>query len=74
MEAELWVGVDVSKARLDVALGESGELYRLTNDQRGIQELIARLRTLTIGVVVEATGGLETALVAELGAAGLPVA
>ena len=46
MEAELWVGVDVSKARLDVALGESGELYRLTNDQRGIQELIARLRTL----------------------------
>ena len=75
METELWVGVDVSKARLDVALGESGELYSVTNDQHGIEQLLARLRALTVArVVVEASGGLETALVAELGAAGLPVA
>jgi transposase len=74
METELWVGVDVSKARLDVALGESGELYSISNDQRGIAQLIARLGALTVArVVVEASGGLETALVAELGAAGLPV-
>src|SRR5258705_5803478 len=43
-------------------------------DQRGIAALLARLSQPALArVVVEATGGLETALVAELGAAGLPV-
>jgi transposase len=74
MEAAVWVGIDVSKARLDVALGAAGELFEVANDQRGIAALLARLSQPALArVVVEATGGLETALVAELGAAGWPV-
>jgi transposase len=69
-----WVGIDVSKARLDVALGAEGELFEVANDQRGIAAQLARLSQLALArVVVEATGGLEIALVAELGAAGMPV-
>ena len=74
MESAVWVGIDVSKARLDVALGVAGALFAVANDQRGIAALLARLSQLTLArVVVEASGGLETALVAELGAAGWPV-
>ena len=74
MEAERWVGIDVSKARLDVALGVAGELLWVANDARGIASLVARLVELAPELVVlEASGGLQTALVAELGAAQLPV-
>lgn len=74
MEAERWVGIDVSKARLDVALGVGGELLWVANDARGIASLVARLVELAPELVVlEASGGLQTALVAELGAAQLPV-
>jgi len=74
MEAETWVGIDVSKARLDVALGSAGELFSAVNDARGIAGLTQRLLELGPALVVlEASGGLETALVAELGAAQLPV-
>ena len=74
MAAAVWVGIDVSKARLDVALGAEGELFEVANDQRGIAALLARPSQPALArVVVEATGGLETALLAELGVAGLPV-
>jgi hypothetical protein len=36
MGAEVWVGIDVSKARLEVALGAAGELLGVANDARGI--------------------------------------
>lgn len=74
MEAGKFVGIDVSKARLEVALGAAGELFSMDNDARGIASLVGRL--LKLGpelIVLEASGGLQTALVAELGAAGLPV-
>jgi transposase len=74
MEVERWVGIDVSKARLDVALGVAGELSQVANDACGIASLVARLVELKPELVVlEASGGLQTALVAELGAAQLPV-
>jgi len=75
MAAQVWVGIDVSKARLDVALGSEGELFSVANDPRGIRALVKRL--VKVGpqrVVMEATGGLETLAAAELGLAGLPVA
>ena len=74
MAAEIFVGIDVSKARLDVALGSAGELLSADNDARGIGTLVRRL--LAVGpaqVVLEASGGVETAAVAELSAAGLAV-
>ena len=73
--AEVFVGIDVSKARLDVALGFAGELMGVDNDARGIAELVGRL--LKLGpelIVLEASGGLETGLVGELAAAQMPVA
>ncbi len=73
--AEMFVGIDVSKARLDVALGSEGELLSVDNDSQGIAELAGRLRELGPELVVlEASGGLETAAVGELAAAELAVA
>lgn len=71
----LYVGIDVSKSTLDIALGAQGEFWSVNNDPAGIGDLLERLRPLTVvRVIVEATGGLELPVVAELYAAQLPVA
>lgn len=41
--AELFVGIDVSKAHLDVALSSEGEVRRFDNDPEGTGELVAWL-------------------------------
>lgn len=70
-----WVGVDVSKARLDVYLSRPEQRLSVANDPTGIQSLITTLSGVKpTRVVLEATGGLERALVAELLVAQLPVA
>jgi transposase len=69
---ELFVGIDVSKATLDVAVLPSDESWSLPNTEPGIGELVARLRQLpppTL-VLMEATGGLEHQALATLAAAG----
>jgi transposase len=69
------VGIDVAKAALDVAVRPQGEERHLANDAAGIAEIVGWLRALNPDViVVEATGGYEAPLVAELGSASLPVA
>jgi transposase len=69
------IGIDVAKAVLDVAVRPSGEERHLANDAAGITEIVGWLKTLNPQViVVEATGGYEAPLVAELGIAHLPVA
>lgn len=69
------VGIDVAKAALDIAVRPQGEERHLANDAAGIAELVGWLTALKPQViVVEATGGYEAALVAELGVASLPVA
>jgi len=69
------VGIDVAKAALDVAVRPQGEEWHLANDAAGIAEIVGWLRALNPHViVVEATGGYEAPLVAELGGASLPVA
>jgi hypothetical protein len=69
------VGIDVAKATLDVGVRPSGEERRVANDPAGIAVVTAWLLALQPQVsVVEATGGYETPLVAELGSAQLPVA
>jgi len=69
--SELYVGIDVSKERLDVATSD-GRIWQVSNDGVGHAQLCAQLSTegpkLT---VLEATGGLEQAIAAELAAAGL---
>ena len=70
----VFVGVDVSKARLDVFVTEGEQVWALSNDETGVAELAGRLGPLAPSLVVlEATGGLERALVAQLMAAQLPV-
>lgn len=62
-----FVGVDVSKAQLDVASWTSNEYKRYQNNPTGIQELIDWLKILQPELIVlEATGGLELPFVAEL--------
>ncbi len=74
-EVPLFVGIDVSKDRLDVAVRPGGEAWQVPYDPRGINSLTERLRELAPHlVVVEATGGMELALTGELAVAGLPVA
>ena len=74
MSQEVFVGIDVSKATLDVAVLPSNESWSLPNSEQGIGELVARLRQLAPPklVLMEATGGLERHALATLAAAGFP--
>lgn len=73
-ERTSYVGIDVSKAALDVAVRPTEQQWTVSNDERGIDQLVPSLVALSPALVVlEATGGLEVAVVGALGAAGLPV-
>lgn len=66
-------GIDVSKARLDICNTDAE--WSVRNDIEGRAKLISRLQILKPSlIVVEATGGLERALLIEVSAAGLPFA
>jgi transposase len=72
--APVCVGIDVSKAQLEVALRPSADRWTVSHDEAGLTALVARLRGVSPALIVlEATGGLEGALTGALVAAGLPV-
>jgi transposase len=72
---EVFVGVDVSKAQLDVAVRPSGEVWSVSNDEAGFAALVAKLAPLKPKLIVmEATGGYQAPAVAALSVAGLSVA
>lgn len=72
--APIFVGIDISKERLDVAIRPSGERESVTNDKAGIEVLIRRLREIQPTLIVlEATGGMERGLTRALTSAELPV-
>jgi len=74
-DSRIFVGIDVSKDRLDMADRPAGEVWQVSYDSRGISDLVERLGELSpYLVVLEATGGLELTLTGELAAVGLPVA
>jgi transposase len=71
---DIFVGIDVSKATLEVACAPTGEHWVVANDAPGIARLVARLVPLAPErIVLEATGGLEMPVVAALAAAKLAV-
>jgi len=74
VDVPCFIGIDVAKAQLDIALRPAGERWAVPNDASGIAPLVDRLQALhpTL-IVLEATGGLERAATAALAAAGLPV-
>ena len=67
----LCVGIDVSKAILDIAASSAIEQFSVGNDSDGFEAIIAELRMYAIALVLmKATGGLETAIVCALQAEG----
>lgn len=73
MKTPVFVGIDVSKAQLDVAVRPDGR-FAVPNEEKGIAQLIERLSAEPPAlVVVEATGGFEMPLAGALAAAGVPV-
>jgi len=72
-ETSINVGIDVSKDTLDAALS-TGEGFSRANDEKGILALVEQLKGFQPErIVLEATGGYEQALVAELAVNALPV-
>jgi transposase len=70
-----FVGIDVSKDQLDIALRPSGETFAVARNASGLEQLAARLKELAPAIIaLEATGGYETVAAAALASAGLPVA
>lgn len=73
MEAT-FIGVDVSKDRLDVHVRPSGEVFSVPRNGDGLELLIGRIAPLCpTAIAVEATGGFEVVAAAAIGAAGLPI-
>lgn len=71
----IFVGIDVSKDRLDVHVRPSGEAFAVARAGEGLESLIADLRGRDVALVVlEATGGFEQSVAAALAGAGLPLA
>jgi transposase len=72
---QMFVGIDVSKQRLDVHVLPTGEAWSVTNDDSGHRELLEKLGGLQPQLIVlEATGGYHSQVVAELATRALPVA
>lgn len=75
VENDVFVGVDVSKAMLDVGFHPVCPAHQYANDESGIAACIAALAACAPRlIVVEATGGFETRFAVEARAAGLSVA
>lgn len=70
----VYIGIEVSKAQLDVAQRSAGSGCLFPHTPAGIECLIASVQALTpVAIVFEATGGLEMPVATALAAAGLPV-
>lgn len=70
-----FVGIDVAKDKLDIAVLGEKKASQMGNDEVGITKLIKKLQILNVElIVVEATGGYQRAVVLGLYEAGLPVA
>jgi len=72
-DVKRYVGIDVAKLQLDVALGPNGERFTVANDEPGISALLKRLESADL-VIIEATGGLEVPVASALATAGIGVA
>ena len=74
VDTPCFVGMDVAKAQLDIALRPSGERWAVPNDASGVMPLVDRVKARHPPLIVlEATGGLERAVTSAWATAGLPV-
>jgi transposase len=66
----IYIGIDVSKDRLDVAAYPKGEGFAIGRSGAGIDELIERLKAISPCLIaIEATGGFERIVAAGLAGA-----
>jgi transposase len=73
--SSLFVGIDVAKDKLDLARSDTGEVFTLTNDDKGIRRIVELFTAARPArIVVESTGGLERPVLEALLDANLPVA
>jgi transposase len=73
MSSLVFIGIDVSQARLDIAV-RPGTVFSITHEESAITTVVDQLRTLSPTLIVlEATGGMEIPLTSALATAGLPV-
>ena len=73
MTTQLFVGIDISKKHLDVAISPGEQTFTCPNTEAGIQKLVRRLQELNPQIILlEATGGYEFLLIAALREAELP--
>jgi len=71
---ERFIGIDVSKRQLDVAVRPESQNWTAANDEPGIRQLVTSLKELAPkSIIIEASGGQETQVVAALAGANLPV-
>ena len=74
-DVPVFIGIDVSKEWVDVAVRSTGDTWRVSQDQEGIDDLVVQFQSLNPQcVVMEATGGYEMPMATALAAAGVPVA
>jgi transposase len=72
---EVYVGIDIAQERLDVHALPQGATSTYSNSPDGVERLLGYLKkTAPVVVVMEASGGFEIILAAELGAENLPLA
>jgi len=70
-----YIGIDVAKDRLDIAVRPTGDIWSVLNDAPGIAEVVHQLAQLHPKLVVlEATGGLQMPVAGALAVAGLSLA
>lgn len=69
----VFVGIDIAKAHLDIHVRPSGERFTVNRDEAGLDMLVSRCRALAPALIVmEATGGYESLVLASLATADLP--
>lgn len=74
-QSSQFIGLDISKAYLDIGINPDGEGWRDTNTVDGIERVVEKLKVLQPSLIVlEATGGYEVNVATALALAGLPVA
>ena len=73
-EASGFIGIDVSKEKLDVCILPGGELHDFENNSSGVDKLLTLLKPLRpAAIVLEATGGYERPVLFALQDADQPV-
>lgn len=72
---EIFIGIDISKTQMDVAVWDNEETWEFENEAAGWQEMVEIAKELKPSlIVVEASGGIEQRVVAELYLEELPIA